>query len=122
MPSKESGNPLLSWPDAATCDILDLLSQCPFAERYILVAEFIEPFNHNVFLDDAETLLGLMGLPCILVSSINPVSQCKIGNLKFDSSLLNGEVIVRRKSVLRMVEDASILQELLSLFLYSFTS
>ena len=71
---------------------------------------------------DPETLLGLVGLPCVLLLSVDPVSQCKIGNIEFDSSLPNGEAIIRKKSMLRTVEDASIPQELLSLFPWSFTS
>jgi hypothetical protein len=65
--TKEPGNPLLAWPDMTTCDVLDLLLQCPFAERYTLVAELVEPFDDNTFLYNTEALLGLMGLACILV-------------------------------------------------------
>ena len=118
--SKEPGNPLLARRGATTCDVLDLLSQCPFAERYTLVTELVEPFDNDTFLYDAKTLLELMSLACTLMQSFDPVSQCEIGNFKFECNLLNGEAVARKKSVLRMMKDASILKKLLGPLLWSF--
>lgn len=70
VPSKELGDPLLSCPDTTTSDVLDFLSQCPFAKGYALVTELCKPFDKDVFLYGAEVLLELMGMVCIPMSSI----------------------------------------------------
>jgi hypothetical protein len=70
VPSKELGDPLLSCPDTTTSDVLDFLSQCPFAKGYALVTELCKPFDKDAFLYGAEVLLGLMGMMCIPMLSI----------------------------------------------------